>query len=164
MKSIYRLLLVLLIGISLPSAGHAQFVDAPKREYRAVWLTTIKGLDWPKEEHRGNAAAQQTHLRTILDSLQAIHVNTVLLQTRIRGDVIYPSAIEPFAPVFTGRHGMAPDYDPLAFAIDECHKRGMQLHAWLVTIPLGDVQYVRGHGKRSLPVSKPETVIVSPKK
>lgn len=138
-----------------PLLTYAQFVHPPKHEYRAVWLTTIKGLDWPKEEHRGNYAAQRTHLCTILDSLQAIHINTILLQTRVRGDVIYPSAIEPFAPVFTGRHGVAPDYDPLAFAIDECHRRGMQLHAWLVTIPLGDVPYVKGHGKRSLPARKP---------
>ena len=155
MKSIGRLLLALYVSLLLPLGGHAQFVHPPKCEYRAVWLTTIKGLDWPREEHRGDPVAQQDHLRTVLDSLQAVHINTVLLQTRVRGDVIYPSSLEPFAPVFTGRHGVAPDYDPLAFAIEECHKRGMQLHAWLVTIPLGDVQYVRGHGKCSLPAMKP---------
>ena len=155
MKSTCRLLLALYILLLLPLGGRAQFVHPPKREYRAVWLATIKGLDWPLEEHRGNSAAQQAHLHAILDSLQDIHVNTVLLQTRVRGDVIYPSSLEPFAPVFTGRHGVAPDYDPLAFAIEECHKRGMQLHAWLVTIPLGDDQYVKGHGKRSLPSKKP---------
>ena len=148
-------MLALSILLLLPLAGHAQFVHPPKREYRAVWLTTIKGLDWPREEHRGNSAAQQAHLCTILDSLQDIHINTVLLQTRVRGDVIYPSSLEPFAPVFMGRHGVAPDYDPLAFAIEQCHKRGMQLHAWLVTIPLGDDQYVKGHGKRSLPSKRP---------
>ena len=125
-------LLSLLLSLSI--CVQAQFVHSPKREYRAVWLTTIKGLDWPKEEHAGDYATQQAHLCTILDSLQAIHVNTILLQTRIRGDVIYPSAIEPFAPVFMGRHGVAPDYDPLAFAIEECHRRGMQLHAWLALL------------------------------
>lgn len=148
-------LLILYILLSLPIFAKAQSVHPPKREYRAVWLTTIKGLDWPKESDMGDEEAQQMHLRTILDSLQAININTVLLQTRIRGDVIYPSLVEPFAPVFTGRHGVAPDYDPLAFAIDECHKRGMQLHAWLVTIPLGDVAYVKGHGKKSLPAKRP---------
>ena len=142
MKSICYLLLVLFISLWFPIRGNAQFVDAPKREYRAVWLATIKGLDWPKETHRGDVEAQQEHLRAVLDSLQAIHINTILLQTRIRGDVIYPSSIEPFAPVFTGQHGVAPSYDPLAFAIEECHRRGMQLHAWLVTIPFGDVAYV----------------------
>ena len=155
MKSSFRALLALLTLVFCGLPLRAQFVHPPKHEYRAVWLATIKGLDWPKEEHRGDYAAQQAHLRTILDSLQAIHINTILLQTRVRGDVIYPSAIEPFAPVFTGRHGVGPDYDPLAFAIDECHRRGMQLHAWLVTSPLGEVQYVKGHGKRSLPASKP---------
>ena len=155
MKSICYLLLVLFISLWFPMKGNAQFVDAPKREYRAVWLATIKGLDWPKETHRGDVEAQQEHLRAVLDSLQAIHINTILLQTRIRGDVIYPSSIEPFAPVFTGQHGVAPSYDPLAFAIEECHRRGMQLHAWLVTIPLGDVAYVEGHSKQSLPSKKP---------
>lgn len=145
-------ILSILLIVSLHT--NAQFVEAPKHEYRAVWLTTIKGLDWPREEHRGNDVAQRAHLCTLLDSLQAIHINTVLLQTRIRGDVIYPSAIEPFAPVFTGKHGIAPSYDPLAFAIEECHQRGMQLHAWLVTIPLGDANYVSSHGKKSLPAKK----------
>ena len=155
MKLFFRLSLTLFVSLLLPMGGYGQFVEAPKYEYRAVWLTTIKGLDWPKEEVRGDDVAQRETLCRLLDSLQAVNVNTVLLQTRIRGDVIYPSAIEPFAPVFTGRHGVGPGYDPLAFAIEECHKRGMQLHAWLVTIPLGDVLYVKGHGKRSLPFRKP---------
>ena len=148
-------IVAILLGTTLT---HAQYVPhAPKREYRAVWLTTIKGLDWPKEEFvgRGKEAEQKAALCAILDSLQAIRINTVLLQTRIRGDVIYPSAIEPFAPVFTGKHDVAPNYDPLAFAIEECHRRGMQLHAWLVTIPLGEVAYVKSHGSRSLPATKP---------
>ena len=147
--------LVTCVLLAFPAGGYGQFVETVKHEYRAVWLATIKGLDWPRETDKGNYEAQKAHLCTILDSLEAININTVLLQTRIRGDVIYPSMIEPFAPVFTGRHGLAPDYDPLAFAIEECHKRGMQLHAWLVTIPLGDAAYVKEHGKQSLPVRKP---------
>ena len=156
MRRLHYLLWSLLLALTIPTYSNAQFVQPPKHEYRAVWLTTIKGLDWPKEGDMGNTADQQAHLCRILDSLQAININTVLLQTRVRGDVIYPSAIEPFAPVFTGRHGVAPDYDPLTFAVEECHKRGMQLHAWLVTIPLGDVAYVRGHGRQSLPSKYPK--------
>ena len=154
MNSSHRLFLALAVSL-IPLFIRAQFVEAPKHEYRAVWLTTIKGLDWPHEEVRGDYPQQREDLCRMLDSLQAIHINTILLQTRVRGDVIYPSAIEPFAPVFTGRHGAGPDYDPLAFAIEECHKRGMQLHAWLVTIPLGDAAYVKGHGKNALPRKKP---------
>lgn len=154
MKLYFQILFASIILHSLPAFTQAQFIQAPKREYRAVWLTTIKGLDWPREEHKGDYATQRAHLCTILDSLQAIHINTILLQTRIRGDVIYPSTIEPFAPVFSGQHGVAPDYDPLAFAIEECHRRGMQLHAWIVTIPLGDAAYVKGHGRQSLPTKR----------
>ena len=152
---LFTLIVAIFLGTTLT---HAQYVpQAPKREYRAVWLTTIKGLDWPKEEIVGPAREdeQKAALCAILDSLQAIRINTVLLQTRIRGDVIYPSSLEPFAPVFTGKHGVAPSYDPLAFAIEECHRRGMQLHAWLVTIPLGETSYVKGHGLRALPATKP---------
>ena len=154
MKSPRHVLSIIVIALT-PIFAKAQFTQAPKHEYRAVWLTTIKGLDWPKEETWGDSPAQKRHLCRVLDSLQTININTILLQTRVRGDVIYPSEIEPFASVFTGRHGERPDYDPLAFAIEECHKRGMQLHAWLVTIPLGDVAYVQGHGKHSLPSRKP---------
>ena len=159
MKSLRLLFLSLIILFLLPAGRlYGQFIDAPKREHRAVWLTTIKGLDWPIESIVGitREAEQKEALRVILDSLQAININTILLQTRVRGDVIYPSAIEPFSSVFTGKHGVAPSYDPLAFAIKECHKRGMQLHAWLVTIPLGDAAHVKAHGKQSLPAKRPD--------
>ena len=127
--------------------------QSPKYEYRAVWLTTIEGLDWPhtKVKSQANVKAQKNELVMLLDSLQAMHINTVLLQVRVRGDVIYPSAIEPFSLVLTGVPGKSPGYDPLAFAIEECHKRGMQLHAWLVTLPLGKVEHVRRLGKDALP-------------
>ena len=59
----------------------------------------------------------------------------VFFQTRIRHTVIYPSHIEPWDMCLTGRHGRSPGYNPLAFAVEECHKRGMQLHAWVVTFP-----------------------------
>lgn len=132
--------------------SHTAEAQLPKFEYRAVWLTTIENLDWPKEQARDSEGfrKQREELTTLLDSLQAMRINTVLLQTRVRGDVIYPSRIEPFAHLFTGRANAAPDYDPLAFAIEECHKRGMQLHAWIVTLPLGKDDYVRRQGKHAL--------------
>lgn len=108
----------------------------PKREMRAVWLTTIGGLDWPHNYARQGLAIekQQQELRTILDKLQKAGVNTVLLQARIRGTVIYPSDKEPWDGCLSGLPGTAPGYDALGFAIEECHKRGMELHAWVVTI------------------------------
>ena len=105
-----------------------------KHEVRAVWLTTIGGIDWPRST---NATAQKRELTQMLDQLKRAGVNTVLLQTRVRATTIYPSQIEPWDLCLTGTHGRSPGYDPLQFAIDECHRRGMELHAWIVTIPIG---------------------------
>lgn len=153
-----NIILCLLLSL-LPMSLSAQRPLAPsKYEYRAVWLTTIENLDWPrmKAATPADAETQKNELIAILDSLQGLGVNTVMLQTRVRGDVIYPSAIEPFSAVFTGVEGRSPGYDPLAFAIEECHKRGMQLHAWIVTLPLGKLAHVRKAGRLSLRNRRPE--------
>ena len=110
-----------------------------KHEVRAVWLTTIGGIDWPRSyAHDGmGIRQQQEQLCQMLDRLKAVNVNTVLLQTRVRATTIYPSDIEPWDGCLSGTPGKSPGYDALQFAIDECHKRGMELHAWVVTIPVG---------------------------
>lgn len=117
-------------------------LPVPKHEVRAVWLTTIGGLDWPHTYARSTASVsvQQRELCDILDKLKAANVNTVLLQTRVRGTVIYPSEYEPWDGCLSGVPGLAPGYDALGFAVEECHKRGMELHAWVVTLPLGKWQ------------------------
>ena len=127
MKRLYFLLITAL----LYTGALAQL---PKHEVRAVWLTTIGGIDWPTSHH---AATQKKELQQILDQLKSAGINTVLLQTRVRGTVIYPSDMEPWDACITGTPGRDPGYDPLQFAIDECHRRGMELHAWVVTIPVG---------------------------
>lgn len=111
----------------------------PKREVRAVWLTTIGGLDWPHNYAQSyrSREKQQEELRTLLDKYQKAGINTILLQTRIRATTIYPSAYEPWDGCLSGKPGVSPGYDALAFAIEECHNRGMELHAWVVTIPVG---------------------------
>ena len=127
---------LLFISISLLLTG---LLAQPKHEVRAVWLTTIGGIDWPSTfAHDGmGISAQQQQFIDILDRLQAINVNTVLLQTRVRATTIYPSDIEPWDGCLSGKPGQSPGYDALQFAIDECHRRGMELHAWVVTIPIG---------------------------
>ena len=112
---------------------------APKYEVRAVWLTTIGGLDWPHSyAHDGlGINNQQQELCNILDKYVEAGFNTVLFQTRVRGTAAYPSSLEPWEGAFSGVPGMSPGYDVLKFVIDECHKRGLKLHAWIVTIPLG---------------------------
>lgn len=113
----------------------------PKRETHAVWLTTLASLDWPKNYARSEESIklQKQELIDILDKYQKANINTVLLQARVRAATIYPSDIEPWDQCITGVEGRAPGYgyDPLGFAVEECHKRGMEIHAWIATIPVG---------------------------
>jgi len=127
LKTIIRIFLLLGLALNLSA-------QSPKHEVRAVWLTTIQNLDWPRSR---SVYQQKQELVSILDQLQKANINTVLLQTRVRASTIYPSAIEPWDVCMTGIGGQSPGYDPLQFCIDECHKRGMQCHAWMVTIPVG---------------------------
>ena len=109
-------------------------------------------MDWPRNKatNAQTIEKQKQELCNILDQLKEANFNTVMLQTRLRGDLIYPSSIETFPEALTGRTGQNPGYDPLAFAIEECHKRGMELHAWFVTIPVGNNRQVKLLGKRSI--------------
>ena len=124
----------------------------PKHEIRATWLTTLGGMDWPRNKamNADGIRRQQQELCQILDRLKEANFNTVIMQTRLRGDLIYPSGIETFSEALTGRTGRNPGYDPLAFAIEECHKRGLELHAWIVTIPAGNNRQVKRLGKHSI--------------
>ena len=143
MKFIYLLLSILCLN-TIATTAQVFHKDSyshipPKREVRAVWLTTIGGLDWPKTyAHTPRTIEKQKQeLCTLLDQLQKVNMNTVLLQTRIRGTVIYPSQYEPWDGCVSGKPGSSPGYDPLQFAIEECHKRGMECHAWVVSVPVG---------------------------
>ncbi|MDR1601483.1 MAG: family 10 glycosylhydrolase [Tannerella sp.] len=131
--------------------------DCPKHEIRAVWLATIYGLDWPSRPATGEDGwiRQQQELCAMLDRLKEANFNTVFVQARLRGDVIYRSAIEPVAKVFTGTYGLLPGYDPLAFVIDECHRRGMECHAFFVTFPVGSLKIIDEQGSLSVVKQRP---------
>ena len=134
--------------------------EHPLRETRAVWLTTIGGLDWPRiwATDASSRERQKEELVRILDNYQRANINTVIFQTRVRAALLYPSKIEPWEMSLTGIPGQSPGYDPLAFCIDECHKRGMELHAWVVCIPIGTKQRQNGYGAASLIRKHPELV------
>lgn len=102
-------------------------IVAPKWEVRAVWLTTAGGADWPKTH---DVTAQKKSLVDIFETLQKKHFNTVFFQVRPRGNTFYKSQYEPWAAELTGTLGQDPGWDPLEFAIEEAHKRGIELHAW----------------------------------
>ncbi len=110
----------------------------PKREVRAVWLTTNFQLDWPPKSY--DPEIQKKSLLEILDNLKSKNFNTVYFQVRSQGSVLYKSNYEPWSQYLTGRLGEAPSYDPLAFIINEAHKRNLEVHAWLnmVNVKSGD--------------------------
>lgn len=150
-----------LVGLTGVSAQTLFPNDPPKRETRAVWVTTYASLDWPRSKATSEEGiqAQKDELCALLDQLQELNFNTVLLQTRVRGSVIYPSAIEPWDGCLTGTPGRSPGYDPLAFAIGECHRRGMELHAWLVVIPCFKTDAARRMGPKSVLRTHPELCV-----
>lgn len=137
----YLYIIFILFHLAVASYGQSFYAvnPNPKYEVRAVWLTTIGGIDWPHSyaQSERSAEKQKEELRAILDRLKKANINTVLLQTRIRATTIYPSQYEPWDGCLSGFPGKSPGYDALQFAIDECHKRGMEVHAWVVTIPVG---------------------------
>ncbi len=101
---------------------------SPKRDFRGAWIQTIyQGYD------KRTTVQNQTYLIELLDNLHAAGINAVIFQVRPRADALYASEIEPWSRFLTGTVGKAPSpaWDPLQFMIDECHKRGMELHAWL---------------------------------
>ena len=130
--------------------------DIPATEVRAVWLTTNYGLDWPI--NKMSAEAQQRELISLLDNLKQNNFNTVMFQVRAKGEVFYRSKIEPMASIIISQGIGSPMYDPLAFAVKECHKRGLECHAWLVTYPLGKDKHVRSLGANSVTKKKPSIV------
>ncbi|HEX6751793.1 MAG TPA: family 10 glycosylhydrolase [Longimicrobium sp.] len=111
-----------------PSAGG---IPAPRREFRGVWVATVANIDWPSRPGLP-ADSQRAELTAVLDRMAALHMNAIVLQVRPAGDALYPSELEPWSEYLTGEQGRAPEpaWDPLAFAVTEAHRRGMQLHAW----------------------------------
>jgi len=103
----------------------------PNIEMRAVWLTTVANLDWPNSYDKGNVEAQKNSFIELIESLKEVNINTIFFQVRTECDALYNSEYEPWSRYLTGTQGVDPGYDPLQFAIDVCHEKGMELHAWL---------------------------------
>jgi uncharacterized lipoprotein YddW (UPF0748 family) len=125
-----------LAAIGLPAAEitfvpSAQTPLPPAREFRGAWLATVANIDWPSKP--GLPVAQQkAELIALLDRAAQLHFNAILFQVRPVADAFYASPLEPWSEYLTGVQGKMPQpfYDPLALAVLEAHKRGLELHAW----------------------------------
>ena len=98
-----------------------------KREVRSVWMATVWALDWPSST--SSTTAQKNEMVKYLDVLQKNNFNAVYFQVRTMSDAFYKSSYEPWSSYLTGTRGKDPGWDPLAFVVEECHKRGMECHA-----------------------------------
>lgn len=101
---------------------------SPKREFRGAWIQAVNGQFQGMSRDR-----MQADLTSQLDALQADGINAILFQVRVEGDALYASSLEPWSRFLTGQQGRAPypAWDPLAWMVEQCHRRGMELHAWI---------------------------------
>lgn len=123
--------LILLLALFLATGVGAQIQQQspyPKREFRGAWIQAVNG------QFRGipSEKLKQT-LIDQLNSLQGAGINAIIFQVRPEADALYASQLEPWSRFLTGVQGQAPSpyWDPMQFMIDECHKRGMEFHAWI---------------------------------
>src|SRR5437660_5475034 len=127
---------LVLVSCTLPLSAHAAAQasainpPSPLREFRAAWVATVANIDWPSRKDL-TTAEQKAELLAILDRAQHLKLNAIIFQVRPACDALYASAIEPWSEYLTGTMGKPPEphYDPLAFAVEEAHKRGLELHA-----------------------------------
>jgi uncharacterized lipoprotein YddW (UPF0748 family) len=118
-----------ILGILLCTGAYANL----KHEFRATWFTTHYAIDWPttKATSDSKRAQQQKEMTDIFDEMVAGNMNAVCMQVRSLSDATYKSSYEEWASILTGTRGKDPGYDPLAFAVEEAHKRGLELHVWV---------------------------------
>lgn len=122
------IIVVIMIAGILPKESYA----AKRKEFRAVWVASVYGIDYPKQATTdSNSLKQQAD--SILDGAKNVGMTAVILQVRPAADALYPSVYFPWSKYLTGEQGVAPSdgFDPLSYWVSEAHKRGMELHAWL---------------------------------
>jgi uncharacterized lipoprotein YddW (UPF0748 family) len=116
---------------SVSTASDADRLPLVQREFRGVWIATVSNIDWPSKAGLP-ADKQKRELIAMLDKAVELNLNAIIFQVRPAADALYPSKLEPWSPYLTGQMGKPPKpyYDPLKFAIEQAHRRGLQLHVW----------------------------------
>jgi uncharacterized lipoprotein YddW (UPF0748 family) len=142
---IYATLLALTLQV--PPLADSLLPPPVTRELRAVWVATVNNIDWPSRPDLPTGE-QQEEMLAILNRAARLRLNAIVLQVRPVADALYASTYEPWSKYLTGRQGRRPEpyWDPLAFAVTEAHKRGLELHAWFNP-------YRAAFGRESLPAS-----------
>lgn len=119
--------------LAITVAAGTMFAANPKREMRSTWFTTVWGIDWPSTTGTSETsqAAQKNQMISFLDNLEALNMTGTCFQVRSMGDAMYPSQYAPWSSYVSGTRGVDPGWDPLAFFVEEAHKRGLEAYVWL---------------------------------
>ncbi len=124
-------LIGLVVAVSMIFGTLTVQAQAAEDEMRGVWVASVYNIDFPSSSSVGNASAQKAEFSSKLDSYKAAGINTVIVQVRPKNDALYKSQMNPFSDVLTGKAGADPGYDPLEYMVEEAHKKGIKIHAWL---------------------------------
>lgn len=114
--------------IPLPAFAATDYVP-PLRQMRGMWIASVLNINWPSKPGL-TADEQKAEYLTWLDLAQQRKLNAVFVQIRPTADAFWPSTYEPWSQYLSGVQGQDPGYDPLGFAVEETHKRGLTFHAW----------------------------------
>ncbi|MCW9706473.1 glycoside hydrolase family 10 protein [Fodinibius salsisoli] len=135
--------------------SYSELPETP-REFRGAWIATVDNIDWPSKPGL-SVAQQKAELRAMMDRAQLLNMNAIVFQVRPSADALYDSPYEPWSEYLTGQQGKAPEpyYDPLKFAVEEAHRRGLELHAWFNPFrayhPAAEGDFAPGHIKNRHP-------------
>ncbi|WP_206458370.1 family 10 glycosylhydrolase [Anaerovorax sp. IOR16] len=127
------LVLSLMVGLFfLPSNVRESDAASYSENFRGVWVASVFSLHYPSKVTTDDESLKKDAI-AILDHAKEMGFNAVVLQVRSSNDALYPSKLYPWSKYLTGKEGLAPDhdFDPLQFFVEEAHKRGLQLHAWI---------------------------------
>jgi len=126
MKASRFILCVILLTTNLIAFSQSK---PKKREFRGVWIHTVQ-----QSQYRTMSTSDmKQYFVNMLDVFQKTGINAFIFQVRPQADAFYKSELEPWSRFLTGEQGKEPNpsWDPMAFLIEECHKRNIEFHAWL---------------------------------
>ena len=160
--------LILIVLLAAIAASFAIAADtAPKREQRGMWITAYLS-DWPSGAiTASNTPIMKNACRKMLDTLRVNHMNVIYYHVRAMCDAMYNSAYEPWSSYVSGIRGVAPAFDPFEYLVQEAHKRGIEVYAWVNPYRYGhgtekwgesDLDYIHTHPEWLLTTSY-ETVL-----
>ncbi len=126
MKKILSYLSILLLAVNISAQ---ETLPKVQREFRGMWIATVANLDFPSAPNL-TAEQQKAELVKLMNLAQELKMNAVIFQVSSMRDAMYESEIDPWSEFLTGTSGKKNEFDPLKFAIEEAHNRGILLHAW----------------------------------